>query len=265
MHSLERLSFAQLPGITPQYLWGGTTWAWFRITALLAHSLSVTLHHSFRKMFYPPPHPAFTSQVWLNYVLKDVLWQTASPGEVHFVHGWKWAAMWTAVKWLVFSSSNHSVCPHVGTHSRQGNVDFMEATKVCFYLKWSAHFLTESELTVKMIGWHLFSITVDRYFFVMPPHTCTLSGVSPPAVFLLCISRRPKGAWTVTGSSVPHCGSTWLGLMSPHHPQSTVLFMCCHGQLTRFITFSKWRLMGPLCPRYRSRSCRTEIDGITEE
>lgn len=105
MHSLERLSFAQLPGITPQYLWGGTTWAWFRITALLAHSLSVTLHHSFRKMFYPPPHPAFTSQVWLNYVLKDVLWQTASPGEVHFVHGWKWAAMWTAVKWLVFSSS----------------------------------------------------------------------------------------------------------------------------------------------------------------
>lgn len=25
--------------------------------------------------------------------------------------------------------SNHSVCPHVGTHSRQGNVDFMEAAK----------------------------------------------------------------------------------------------------------------------------------------
>lgn len=57
MHSLERLSFAQLPGIMPQYLWGGTTWAWFRITVLLAHSLSVTLHHSFRKMFYPPPTP----------------------------------------------------------------------------------------------------------------------------------------------------------------------------------------------------------------
>lgn len=57
MRSLERLSFAQLPGITPQYLRGGTTWAWFRITALLAHSLSVTLHHSFRKMFYPPPTP----------------------------------------------------------------------------------------------------------------------------------------------------------------------------------------------------------------
>lgn len=236
MHSLERLSFAQLPGITPQYLWGGTTWAWFRITALLAHSLSVTLHHSFRKMFYSP-HPAFTSQVWLNYVLKDVLWQTASPGEVHFVHGWKWAAMWTAVKWLVFLLlSNHSVCPHVGTHSRQGNVDFMEAAKVCFYLKWSAHFLTESELTVKTIGWHLFSITVDRYFFVMPPHTCALSGVSPPAVFLLCSSRR--GMDCDRQFSAP----LWINLngfnVSPlstiHSPQCCV-DMCCHGQLTRFI------------------------------
>lgn len=174
--------------------------------------------------------------------------------------------MWTAVKWLVFSSSltTQSVLTLALTADKETWISWKQQ-KVCFYLKWSAHFLTESELTVKTIGWHLFSITVDRYFFVMPPHTCALSGVSPPAVFLLCSSRRPKGAWTVTGSSVPHCGSTWLGLMSPHHPQSTVLFMCCHGQLTRFITFSKWQLMGPLCPRYRSRSCRTEIDGSTEE
>lgn len=86
------------------------TTAWFRITPLLANSLSIRLQRPFAKLclysFFPP---SFASPVWLNYVLRDVLWQTASPREVHFIHHWKQAAMRTAVKWFIFFFSfNHS-------------------------------------------------------------------------------------------------------------------------------------------------------------
>lgn len=255
MRSLERLSFAQLPGITPQYLRGGTTWAWFRITALLAHSLSVTLHHSFRKMFYPPP-PRFYLSSLVKLCAERCFMTNSKPWGSALCTWVEVGWMWTAVKWLVFLS-NHSVCPHVGTHSRQGNVDFMEAAKVCFHLKWSAHFLTESELTVKTIGWHLCSITVDRYFSVMPSHTCALSGVSA-----VQLTEAQRGMDCDGQFSAP----LWISLTGFNaSPPSTVLLMCCHGQLTRFITFSNWRLMGDLCPRHRARSCRPEIDGSTEE
>lgn len=108
------------------------TASWFRITALLANSLSIRLQHPFSKLcLFSIFFPLFASQVWLNYVLKDVLWQTASPREVHFIHLWKWAAMWTAVKWLIFLSSTTQPPPQddllgkmreLGCHGGKRNV-----------------------------------------------------------------------------------------------------------------------------------------------
>lgn len=111
MHSLDSFPFAQLSDITPQYLLR---------SHLLQHGLEL-LHPWQTVSVLDPNTPLvnyvcfpffsslFSSQVWLNYVLRDVLWQTASPREVHFICLWKWAA--AAVKWLIFLSSSTTQPP----------------------------------------------------------------------------------------------------------------------------------------------------------
>lgn len=128
MHSLDLIPFAQLSDITPQYLLR---------SHLLRHGLE--LLHSWQtasvlesntplvNYVCIPFFSLFDSQVWLNYVLRDVLWQTASPREVHFIHQWKWAAMWTAVEWLFFSPLQ-PLSPLIQlTWKEMRNLDLMEA------------------------------------------------------------------------------------------------------------------------------------------
>lgn len=126
MHSLDPIPFAQLSDITPQYLLRSHLLQHgLELLPSWPNSLSLRLQHPFSKLCLFSIFSLFASQVWLNYVLRDVLWQTASPREVHFIHQWKWAAMWTAVKWLIFLSSSTTQPPP--------RIDTLRKTKLGFH------------------------------------------------------------------------------------------------------------------------------------
>lgn len=84
MHSLDPVPFAQLSDITAQYLLRRyllqpgleLLHSWHTALLLNFNTPSVNCLFSIFVLF-------LDSQVWLNYVLRDVLWQTESPGEVH--------------------------------------------------------------------------------------------------------------------------------------------------------------------------------------
>lgn len=112
MLPLDPIPFAQLSDTTPQYLLR---------SHLLQHGLE--LLHSWQTASVLDSNTPLVNYIcfpfFFSFCLSSLVKLCAErcfmtnsiPREVHFIHPWKWAAMWTAVKWLIFLSSSTTQPP----------------------------------------------------------------------------------------------------------------------------------------------------------